>query len=53
MACYTAFFATGHAIGLKSIKSGTVDGTPHHQKVFEILRCKKAIATLECSGELK
>jgi hypothetical protein len=26
LACYTAFLATGHAIGLKSIKSGTVDG---------------------------
>jgi hypothetical protein len=26
MACYTAFLATGHVIGLKSIKSGTVDG---------------------------
>lgn len=25
LACYTAFLATGHAIGLKSIKSGTVD----------------------------
>jgi hypothetical protein len=26
LACYTAFLATGHAIGLKRIKSGTVDG---------------------------
>jgi hypothetical protein len=26
LACYTAYLATGHAIGLKSIKSGTVDG---------------------------
>jgi hypothetical protein len=26
LACYTAFLATGHAIGLKSIKSGTIDG---------------------------